>query len=85
MHEKRRQNSPAAQTETVAFFFHNADSRSLRVTTTPANAPGTIYFLLLVTGCGRYMVYLIGRLSERPVILEFVCQKGLRLSDVGDV
>ena len=63
----------------------NADSRSLRVTTTPANAPGTIYFLLLVTGCGRYMVYLVGRLSERPVILEFVCQKGLRLSDVGDV
>ena len=51
----------------------------------PANAPGTIYFLLLVTGCGRYMVYLVGRLSERPVILEFVCQKGLRLSDVGDV
>ena len=34
---------------------------------------------------GRYMVYLVGRLSERPVILEFVCQKGLRLSDVGDV
>ena len=28
------------------------------------------------------MVYLVGRLSERPVILEFVCQKGLRLSDV---
>lgn len=34
MHEKRRQNSPAAQT--VAFFFHNADSAGLRVTTLPA-------------------------------------------------
>ena len=31
------------------------------------------------------MIYLIRRLSERPVILEFVCQKGLCLSDVGDV
>ena len=69
----------------AVFFMPLADFRSLRVTTTPANAPGTIYFLLLVTGCGRYMVYLIGRLSERPVILEFVCQKGLRLSNVGDV
>lgn len=28
------------------------------------------------------MVYLIGRLSERPVILEFVCQKGLCLLSV---
>lgn len=34
MHEKRRQNSPAAQT--VAFFFHNADSAGLRVATLPA-------------------------------------------------
>ncbi|RHU01656.1 hypothetical protein DW711_11670 [Ruminococcus sp. AM27-16] len=33
MHEKRRQNSPAAQT--VAFFFHNADSAGLRVATLP--------------------------------------------------
>ena len=31
------------------------------------------------------MVYLIGRLSERPVILEFVCQKRLCLSDVDGV
>ena len=76
---------PTRFAQTGCCFFHNADSRSLRVTTTPANAPGTIYFLLLVTGCGRYMVYLIGRLSERPVILEFVCQKGLCLSDVGGV
>jgi len=30
------------------------------------------------------MVYLIGRLSKRPV-LKFVCQKGLCLSDVGGV
>jgi len=34
VHEKRRQNSPAAQT--VAFFFHNADSAGLRVATLPA-------------------------------------------------
>ena len=57
--EQFRRYLPREKTVTKEMVIAYKKSIAEKYAISTANAPGTIYFLLLVTGCWRYMVYLL--------------------------